>query len=83
MKSGKPKFLEPSEPLQACNRTALPFYIVLVAFMTGNMCKKCGSDKDNQRHIVLGWGILVSTEYKTSQYKIAKDISWEILLETS
>ena len=27
MKSGNLKFLEPSGPLQACNGTALPFYI--------------------------------------------------------
>ena len=26
MKSGNLNFLEPSGPLQACNRTALPFY---------------------------------------------------------
>ena len=27
MKSGNLKFLEPSGPLQACNRTSLPFYL--------------------------------------------------------
>jgi hypothetical protein len=51
--------------------------------MAGNMSKKSGSDKDNQRHIISGWGILVSTKYKTSQYKIAKHIPQEILLKTS
>jgi hypothetical protein len=29
MKSGNLNFLEPSGPLQACNRTALPFYIYM------------------------------------------------------
>jgi len=30
MKSGNLNFLEPSGPLQACNRTALPFFITLL-----------------------------------------------------
>jgi len=32
MKSGKRNFLEPSGPLQACNGTALPFYLLLTGF---------------------------------------------------
>ena len=78
MKSGNLNFLEPSVPLQACNGTALPFYVLLVIFTAGNMCKICGFDKDNQRHIITGWVILVSTEYKTSQYKLATHIPQEI-----
>ena len=31
MKSGNLNFLEPSEPLQACNGTALPFYCSYIA----------------------------------------------------
>lgn len=53
-----------------------------MVFTAVNMCKKCRSDKDNQQHIISGWGILVPTEYKTSQYKIAKQIPQEILLKT-
>jgi len=39
MKSGNPNFLEPSEPLQPCNGTALPSFVswkysVEVVFMT-------------------------------------------------
>jgi len=33
MKSGNLNFLEPSGPLQACNGTALPFYIPILPFI--------------------------------------------------
>ena len=39
MKSGNLNFLEPSGPLQACNRTALPFFAM---FCRGNFLTKMG-----------------------------------------
>jgi len=41
MKSGKLNFVEPSGPLQACNRTDLPFYSMLISF--SSICRH----KDN------------------------------------
>jgi len=51
--------------------------------MARNMCKKCGSSKDNQQNMIPGCGIPVSTKYKTSQYETAKQIPQQILLKTS
>ena len=42
MKSGNLNFLEPSEPLQACNGTALPLYSInWLVFVTESECVYC------------------------------------------
>jgi len=53
---------------------------MLMVFTAGNMCKKCGSDKDNRQHIISHWEVLVSTEYKTNQFRIARHTPQEIML---
>jgi hypothetical protein len=62
MKSGNLNFLEPSGPLQACNRTALPYkkYLMLLSVVTPSPIKLHDADNNVDSFV----------NFKSSQSKI-------------